>query len=282
MTNTMQVTAIPMTAILYDEEFNCRGPISPMDVVDLAKNISENGLIQPVVVVPIPPARAGAHPDKQYLLIAGYRRYTAFKVNKETTIPAVIRQDVGNEMDARFFNLSENLQRTDLNIMQESRALAKLERLGVTEAQAAEKLNMSRGWVQVRYMVLRLPEVVQQEIAAGWLTQTQIRKVYTEFNDEGELACFERVKEFKDDKIRGRKIVKKRKTKKAAEADLKKKKHRDRDDIFALQEHVYMQNSGNSVVTRVLAWCAGEINSVDVHATLKEWFEAEGKTYRLP
>jgi len=280
--STMQVATLPMADILFDEEFNCRGPIAPMDVVDLAKNIQENGLIQPVVVTTLSDARKAENPDKKYLLIAGYRRFTAFKVNKQTEIPAVVRDDMRNEVNARFFNLSENLQRSQLDIVQEARALKKLEALGVTEEDAGIRLNMSRGWVQVRYMVLRLPEAVQAEIAAGWLTQKQIRDVYTALKRDGELECFEKVKELKDNKIKGRKTKKKRKTKKEKEKELTKKKHRDRDAIFELQAHIFDEFGGNSILTRLLAWAAGEITSGDVHTSLAEYAKEQGKSYRAP
>lgn len=281
--STMQVANLQMADILFDEDFNCRGPIAPMDVVDLAKNIQENGLIQPVVVTTLSNTRKAEHPDKKYLLIAGYRRFTAFRVNKQTEIPAVVRDDIKNEVNARFFNLSENLQRSQLNIVQEARALKKLEALGVTEEDAGIRLNMSRGWVQVRYMVLRLPEVVQAEIAAGWLTQKQIRDAYTALRESGEKACYEKVKDIKDNKIKGRKgPKKKRKTKKEKEKELQSKKHRSREEIFELQAHIYDEFGGNNILTRLLAWAAGEIPSVDVHTSLREYAHEKGRAYRAP
>lgn len=279
--STMKVHDIPMSDILFDEEFNCRGPILPIDVVELAKDIQERGLIQPVAVTPIPEKKKEKHPDKKYLLIAGYRRYTAFRVNKENVIQAVIREDIDDEASARLFNLSENLQRKQLNMIQEAKALEKLEALGITENDAAEKLNMSRGWVQVRYMVLRLPDEVQQEIAAGWLSQKQIRDAYSHLKSSGKQACFEVVKQFKDDKIKGRKGTRK-KVQKPKEKKLKEKKRRDRDEIFLMQEHVYEQFKGNNVVTRTLAWCAGEITTLDYHMSLKQFAEDQDRGYRMP
>jgi len=280
----MKLQEIPMCLILFDEDFNCRGHIAPMDVTDLANSIKEQGLIQPVVVVPLTGPRAIEHPDKKYLLVAGYRRFTAFRINESTAIPAVIREDMADETTARFFNLSENLQRKDLNILQEAKALAKLEALGVTETVAARKLNMGRGWVQVRYMVLRLPEEVQAEIAAGWLSQIQIRDCYTHFKNEGKEACFNVVKEFKDDKLKGRQNTRKKlkKKKKVTAKDYEIKKVRRRDDIFEMQAHIYEVFQGNNVVTRVFAWCAGEITDLEFHGVMKNLAAESDVTYRLP
>jgi ParB/RepB/Spo0J family partition protein len=277
----MQIINLSMNDIFFDEDFNCRGPIMPMDVIELANDIKENGLIQPVVVVQLTGSRLNSNPDKKYLLIAGYRRYTAFKVNKETMIPAIIRTDMGEEADARFFNLSENLQRKQLNIMQEARALKKLESLGISEEAAARRLNMTRGWVQVRYMILRLPELVQAEIAAGWLTQKQIRDCYSQLKHNGQEACFEAVKIFKDNKIKGR-VGTRKKVKKKKKKDLNVKRERNRQDIFELQEHIYVATGGNSIITSVLAWCAGEITDGDLHGRVQEWADEHGKGYRFP
>jgi len=277
----MQITNIAMSKILFDEDFNCRGKITPMDVVDLAKSIREEGLIQAVSVCPLVGPRAKANPGKEYLLIAGYRRFTAFKINEQDHIPAVIRQDITREEDACFFNLAENLQRTELNILQEARALKKLEELGISEEDAALRLKMSRGWVQVRYMVLRLPRVVQEEIAAGWMTQKQIRDSYSHYKDSGELACFAAVRQFKDDKIKGRKGTRK-KVKKSKAKDLETKARRDIPEIHELQDHIYQEFGGNNIATRLLAWCAGTITSGDVHLGLQEWAKTQERTYRMP
>ena len=281
MNTIMQVSDTSMDLILFDEDFNCRGPITPMDVVDLANSIKEHGLIQPVVVTNLTGHRLAAYPGKKFLLIAGYRRFTAFKVNGDDSIPAILRTDMGDETDARFFNLSENLQRKDLNIIQEARALSKLEKLEVSEDEAARRLGMSRGWVQVRYMVLRLPELVQQEIAAGWLSQKQIRDAYSHLKESGEEACFEIVRGFKDDKIKGRKGTRK-KVKKSKKKQLESKKKRERDEIFELQDHIYKEFGGNNIATRLLAWTAGEITSLDIHTALQIWAKEQGRGYRMP
>lgn len=279
--STMKVYDIPLTEILFDEDFNCRGKITPMDVVDLAKSITERGLIQPVTVAPLDEDRIAKNPGKKYLLIAGYRRYTAFKINKLTVIQAIIREDMSDEREARFLNLSENLARTNLNIVQEARALAKLEALGVTENQASDHLQMSRGWVQIRYMVLRLPQEVQEEIAAGWLNHKQIRDAYTHLKKAGKEACFEVVKKFKDDKILGRRGTRK-KIDEPKEVKLNKKKKRDRAEIFELQNHIFTEFAGNNIITRTLAWCAGEISTLDFHDSLEEFGEERGIRYRQP
>jgi len=64
---------MPMSDIYVDEDFNCRKRITPIDVVDLAKDIKKNGLLQPVIVS-IQSDEQQAENGKSYRLIAGFRR----------------------------------------------------------------------------------------------------------------------------------------------------------------------------------------------------------------
>ena len=80
------IVELPISKIHADEEFNCRGPISPMEVMDLAESIREKGLLQPVVVMEYDQAEK-ERTGYDYLLIAGYRRYTAkVKILRHETI----------------------------------------------------------------------------------------------------------------------------------------------------------------------------------------------------
>jgi ParB/RepB/Spo0J family partition protein len=271
-----QVTSIALTDIHADDEFNCRGKIAPIDVVDLAKDIQTRGLIQPVIVAPY------SEEDQQekgfkYRLIAGFRRYTAHRVNSADVIDAIIRTDIANEAEARFFNLAENIQRKDLSILQEARALIRLRDLGISETMAGEKLGMSRGWIQVRYMLLSLPEEVQEEVAAGYITQTQIRELYAIQKSEGRDAVFEAARVLKEAKIKGRKG----KSVSPSKKKLSSKTHRSRIEIFEMQEHV-QETLGNNLGTRCLAWAAGEISNLDLYMTIKEKADKAEIPYAIP
>ena len=136
-----------------------------------------------------------------------------------------------SEVDARFMNLSENTQRTDLNILQEARALQRLYELGVPEPDVAERLGKSRGWVQIRFILLKLPEEIQEECAAGILTHKQIRDVYTHYRADGKDAAFEIVKKLKDAKLRGGKTIRAQKKPKP-----NARRHRKRPEIFEMME----------------------------------------------
>lgn len=272
----LEVKYLNIDEIHSDDTFNCRGPIRPMDVIDLAKDILSRGLIQPITVAPYLPEDV-ARTGKKYRQLAGFRRLMAHRVNKMTTIAAIIREDMINEAEARIFNLAENLQRTDLSIVQEANALQRLKEIGVGEFDAADRLGKSRGWVQVRYMILGLPEEVVKEIEAGFITQSNVRELYAIYKTAGKESCFEAVKVLKDAKIKGITKMSVNPNNKNPDA----KRHRQRNEIFSLQEHI-QKHLGNSFATRCLAWAAGEINTTDILTDIKKQTEDLGKIYTKP
>ena len=146
----LEVTYIPLEEIDDSPEFNCRGKIAPIDVLELAKDITARGLIQPVGVMELDNAQR-ASSGKSYRLLAGFRRFMAHKVNEAKEIACII-SDIDNEIDALTYNLAENIQRKDLDILQEAMAIKRLRDLGVPETDAGIKTGMSRGWIQVRFM----------------------------------------------------------------------------------------------------------------------------------
>lgn len=268
---------INMDNIFIDEEFNCRRKITPIDVVDLAKNIKDNGLLQPVIVA-IQSDEQKAANGKDYRLIAGFRRYKAHMVNKSEKILASIHPGgVLTEKEARYLNLSENLNREDLNILQEAWALKSLYDVGATEQEAMNRLGKSRGWIQIRFMLLDLPNDVQKEIAAGYVTQPQIRQLH-KLNRRGAPGeLHEAVKKLKEAKERGEKHnIQPPKAEKAVI-----KHHRSKSEIFEMQDHI-RESIGNNFGTRCLAWASGEISNAELIKDVQAEAYRMGKIYRRP
>jgi len=270
-----EVVNMLLSDIFADDDFNSRGKIIPLDVVDLAKDIERVGLIQPVVVMPTPES------DKlktkcNYKLLAGFRRRFAHIVLKRDTIPALIHEPLC-AVDATIFNLSENLNRADLTILQEAKAIKRLSTFALTEDQVAALIGKSRGWVQVRGMLLQLPEDVQQAVEAGFINQTQIRELYTIYRSSGTAAVYEAVKSLKDAKIKGikGKIVDPNKLSKDA------RRQRTRQEIVVMLENLY-DITGPALHTRCLAWASGEISNNELLATVKEWCAANDKPFLVP
>jgi len=166
--NQQSVAKIPIKDIIVDDDWNCRDRIVITDIIELAEQIKQMGLIQPVVVRKLP--------DGTLKLVAGYRRVHAHKFLKLEEISAIIRDDL-SEIDAAAINLAENIERKNLTPLEEARTLNRLLNLGYIPEQVGEKLNRSAMWIQSRIAILRLPPAVQEEVAAGNINLKQVREL---------------------------------------------------------------------------------------------------------
>lgn len=151
-------------------------PVNPRKSFDqaaleeLAASIREVGVLQPVVVVP-----AG----ERYRLVAGERRWRAAQLAGREEIPAIVREDLSREQEAQI-TLIENLQRRDLNPIEEARGLQALTRdHGWTQEALAEKLGVTQGHISNRIRLLELPEEVQDSISRGILSAAHGRALLT-------------------------------------------------------------------------------------------------------
>lgn len=255
-----EVIEIEIDKLIVDDDFNCRGRFSPLEVAGLARDIERQGLISPVVISPTA--------DGKYRLIAGFRRLWAHRVLKRTTIQAVVRPPM-SDTEARILNLSENLQRENLNIMQEARAILPLFAKGLTEEEVGKRLGTSRGWSQVRRMLLTLPAEVQAACAAGLFNQGHIRELYTMTLEEQAEA----VRNAKDAAARQEKVQVAKKPK-----DLNEKRPRNRSEIFGMIFHI-AKYLGHGLHTRAMAWCAGEISTGEFEASLRSTAENDGRVF---
>lgn len=265
--------------IHIDEEFNCRGHIAPMNVVELARDIDLHGLTSPVIVQPYDAKRQAAT-GKKYRLVAGYRRATAFGLLKRETIPCIVKLGL-DDARARIINLTENIQRQDLNPLQEAKAVEELRKLRYSREQIATELSMSQGWVQVRTMIIELPEEIQQEVAAGLLTSQHIRDLHSLKGRPEEQ--FNAVKLIKDRKATGSKRPISIKPK---NANPKIKKERKAPEIYKLQEHIRKAFDDEPMAGRlariVLGWVAGDASDRDVFETVQQIADQHGLDYKIP
>lgn len=267
---TTEVPEILMKEIFSDPDFNCRGIIVPLDVVDLMRSIESKGLQQPIIVQPYP-----LKPPFKYRIVMGHRRHMAHILLKRETIPALIRNGL-SDTDAMALNLIENLERSDLNIMQEARAIARFNIVGISKDEVAKRIGKSKGWVDIRFMALGLPKEIQQQVEAGMLTQQQIRDIY---NLPSVTQKYEATKKVIDARIRGdaKKIV----IKEPKPRKLTEKRNRSVTEIFALQDKI-QEAIGNNFGTRCLAWCGGTISDVDIFHDIKEIANANGLHFEIP
>jgi ParB family transcriptional regulator, chromosome partitioning protein len=141
--------------------FQTRGQINQDLLAELAASITANGVVQPVLVRPLANGR--------YQLIAGERRWKASELAGKKTIPAILRQ-VSDEQ-AMEITIVENLQRADLNAMEQARAFERLSReFHMTQEQMAQRTGKDRATVANFLRLLKLPGSVQARVESGELT----------------------------------------------------------------------------------------------------------------
>ena len=139
---------------------------------DLAQSIRAQGVIQPIVVRPLGPPVAGQ--PARYEIIAGERRWRAAQLAGITDIPALVR--VVPDDAAIAMALIENIQREDLNPLEEARALERLvSEFGITHQQAAHAVGRSRAAVSNLLRLLELPPEVCRLVEARELEMGHAR-----------------------------------------------------------------------------------------------------------
>lgn len=282
MSNEDQITVLKLGAILMDEEFNCRGKINPQTVIELGQDIEQNGLTQPVIVMEL----EGSPPEEltlvtkgqKYKLIIGFRRMKAHIVMQMPTVKCIIKSYMPIDRQI-ILNLSENLQRVDLNILEEALSLLPLKSRGYTQNAVMDALSKKRGWVQTRFMLLDLPPEIQQEAANGILTHAHIRDLYSMDNIDD---MFEAVRRIKDHQLNNRSSSSLNIKKNRKQKSLDQKKLRTKTEIFEMMDKVKNQG-GHSVITRALAWAAGEISDLEFWTDIqKHYTDVEGKRIQIP
>lgn len=140
-------------SLMQPGAFQPRREILKEPLEELALSIKANGVIQPIVVRPLPAGRPGA---AKYEIVAGERRWQAAQLAGLTDIPVFVRDLTDKE--AMAIALIENIQREELTSAEEARALKRLtEEFALTHAQVAESVGRSRAAVSNLIRLLELP-----------------------------------------------------------------------------------------------------------------------------
>jgi ParB family transcriptional regulator, chromosome partitioning protein len=141
--------------------YQTRRRINETALQELADSIRTSGVVQPVVLRPTANGR--------FQIVAGERRWLASKRAGRATIPAVVRQ-ISNEQ-AMEITIIENLQREDLNPVEQARAFERLSReFGMTQEQIATRTGKDRASIANFIRLLKLPEAVQDAMEGGALS----------------------------------------------------------------------------------------------------------------
>ena len=142
-----------------------RKEFSEEKIQELAQSIKENGLIQPIIV--------RKSPVLGYEILAGERRYRASIAAGLSEIPVIIKQL--SDQDMMLHSIIENLQRENLNPIEEAKAYQSLIDKGFTHTEIAEKMGKSRPYITNLVRLLGLPKHILTEVESGRLSQAHAR-----------------------------------------------------------------------------------------------------------
>ncbi len=169
--NALEDAGKAVTLPIGEIEPNREQPRKAFDdaaLAELSASIAQHGVLQPLLVRPM----SGGG----YQIVAGERRYRASRVAGLTELPAVIREL--SDKEAAQLALIENLQREDLNPMEEALGFQKLmEGYGMTQEETAHIVNKSRPAVANALRLLNLPEEVTAMVADGTLSAGHARAI---------------------------------------------------------------------------------------------------------
>lgn len=152
---------------------------------ELAESIKEHGVIQAVVITP-------SGTEDQYLLVAGERRCRAARIAGLTSVPAVVKSfDKSTMLEIA---LIENLQREDLNPVEEARAYKKLmQDYNYTQEELSKRIGRSRPSIANSLRLLALPEKILNALIVGELTPGQVRPLLSINDQEAQMVFAEKI-----------------------------------------------------------------------------------------
>lgn len=149
------------------------------ELENLCQSIKENKVIQPIILRKV-------RDEDSYEIIAGERRYRASKMAGLTTIPAIVKKI--NNHEALELALIENVQRSDLNAIEEAKGYKKLmNEFSYSQEQISKKIGKSRSHVANLLRLLNLPESIQDKLVNGQISAGHARSLIGKKNAE-ELA----------------------------------------------------------------------------------------------
>jgi len=155
-------------AFLKPNRFQPRKTFAPEDLNDLTESVKEKGILQPILVRPVP-----GHADT-FEIVAGERRWRAAQQAKLHDVPVVIREM--SDSEALELAIVENVQRADLNAIEEGAAYHELmDRFQYTQDRIAKEVGKSRSHVANTLRLLKLPESVKVMVRDGRLTAGHAR-----------------------------------------------------------------------------------------------------------
>lgn len=174
-----KVVSLRLTEIVPNRE-QPRKQFDEEGISELAASITQHGLLQPLTVRPLA--------DGTYQLVAGERRWRASRLAGLDEVPVIVREM--NDREAAEIALIENLQREDLNPMEEAVGLSTLmETYGLTQEETAKAVSKSRPAVTNALRLLHLPGAVRDLVGSGQLSAGHARAILSFAEEEQQVAA---------------------------------------------------------------------------------------------
>lgn len=260
-----QAFSIPAARIYYDTDFNCRREFVAASVSDLAGSIKEIGRllaplwVQPAVDVP------GIPEGFDFRLVAGHRRFKATTLYlKWTEIPCVILTGL-SVRQAHLLNFTENLERKDLNPLEEAIAVRRLFGDSPNHSHVMKELKKDSRWVYYRLVLLRMPEEVQQLIASRRVTMVDLEDIRRQDTPELRVKAAQALATARQDKKYNH-----RSNLASDPVSRKFRRRRNKSEINAMVETMMVKNlhKMSPLIPQALAWCAGHINDDELNIAI--------------
>jgi ParB family chromosome partitioning protein len=172
------VWEVPLTKLRADAK-QPRTFFKPEELQELADSIKIHGVLEPLLVSELP--------DGNYEIIAGERRFRAAKIAQLPTVPVIVKK-LAPEAKLEV-SLIENIQRADLNPLEEAFAYKRLmDEFGLTQQQVATKVSKSRPVIANAVRLLELPKEIQNALVEGKINMSQARTLLALDKNEDRLS----------------------------------------------------------------------------------------------
>ncbi|UMZ75179.1 nucleoid occlusion protein [Natranaerofaba carboxydovora] len=179
-----EIINIPIT-LIDRSAYQPRENIDVDKVNELAQSIKTYGLLQPIVL-----RKAG----ERYEIVAGERRFLALKKLKKDYVKAIVKEYSDSEMAA--LAMIENLQRENLNIIEEARGYKKLiDEFNLTQEVLAQRLGKSQSTIANKIRLLNLPEEIKKAISGGYITERHARSLLKLQDEKQQLELLSKIVE---------------------------------------------------------------------------------------
>ncbi len=178
-----EVLMLPVS-VLVPNPFQPRKEFDPASLEELAASIREHGIVEPIIV--------SLSTDGSYYIVGGERRTRAAKMLGLTEVPAIVKNFTREQM--LEIALIENIQREDLNALEEAHAYRQLMELAnLGQEEVAKRVGKNRSTVANALRLLKLPEDMQASLASGLISAGHARAILSVSNSQDQRVLFARI-----------------------------------------------------------------------------------------